>query len=296
MIIKFILACVCLGVFFIFFAFWWHINNCVRYIRSLGNKDDGNIKRQRIKFQGSTTYPCFFVPSKTIHHLPIESICKILITSTHFSIEIITGYKSMPHPHLGDVNVHHMAMLFGFFLGAWVEILVHYKVPLPKRIPQVMGVLAFAMEAIMMILHLHGRTLIDVHIHQLLAIAMTCSMIGALAECFDPNNFWFIVARSFFALTQGTWLIQAAYVLWPATKNPYFLWDPNSHRSVSLLTMCFAYHLAGNATILIIIYLLIHKVISILSPKSNLNPTANDNELNNGYKLIFDADNEENEL
>jgi hypothetical protein len=271
------------GVFFVCFAFWWHINNCIRYLRSLVREND-----EEIKFQGSTTYPCFWSSSKTCRRLPIESILKILITSIHFSIELITGYNRLPRPHLGDENAHHTAMLFGFFLGSWIEILVHYKVPLPKRINQVMGFLAFAIEGLMMVFHLHARSMIDAHIHQLLALTITCSMIGAIGECFDPNNFWFIIARSFFALTQGTWFIQAAYVIWPKTTNPYFLWDPDSHRSVSLLTMCYAYHLAGNAFILIVLYLLIYMFVSP-SIKSNCNQVDQ-------YKLIVDVNDEENGL
>ena len=118
-------------------------------LRSLASETNGKIKNSKqIKFQGSTTYPCVCLPSKILRQLPIESILKILITSIHFSIEIITGYNSQPKPHLGDENAHHTAMLFGFFLGSWIEILVHYKVPLPKRINQVMGFLAFAMEGL----------------------------------------------------------------------------------------------------------------------------------------------------
>jgi hypothetical protein len=280
-----------LGIFFVIFAFWWHINNCIRYLKSLDYEVDEKSKRKKIKFQGSTTYPCFWLPCKSAHRLPIESIYKILITSIHFSIEIITGYGSLPRPHLGDENAHHTAMLFGFFLGSWTEILVHYKVPLPKRINQIMGFLAFAIEALMMVFHLHARSMIDSHIHQLLALTITCSMIGAIGECFDPNNFWFIVARSFFALTQGTWFLQAAFVLWPKTTNPYFLWDPDSHRSVSLLTMSYAYHLAGNAFILIILYLIIYRFVSS-SMKTNYNEIEDD-EIIDEYKLIINTNDED---
>ncbi|CAF2685143.1 unnamed protein product [Rotaria sp. Silwood2] len=282
------------GVFFIFFAFWWHIHNCARYIRSLANERDEKTKREKNKFQGSTTYPCFCLPGKTLRRLPIESIVKILITSIHFSIEIITGYGSLPRPHLGDENAHHTAMLFGFFLGSWVEILVHYKVPFPKRINQVMGFLAFAIEGLMMAFHLHARSMVDAHIHQLLALTIICSMIAALAESFDPNNFWFIVARSFFALTQGTWFLQAAYVIWPKTKNPYFVWDFESHRSVSILTMSYAYHLAGNAFLLIVVYLLVHLFVSSKS-KLNNNQIEDDDPID-GYKLIVNGNDEDNGL
>jgi hypothetical protein len=253
---------------------------------------DGKTKQQQGKFRGSTTYSCVCLPSKTLRQAPIESILKILITSIHFSIELITGYYPHPKPHIGDENAHHTAMLFGFFLGSWIEVLVHYKLPLPKRITQVMGFLAFAIEGLMMVFHLHARNMIDAHIHQLLGLTIICSMIAALGECFDPNNFWLIIARSFFALTQGTWFLQAAYVIWPQTSNPLFVWDPDSHRSVSLLTMSYAYHLAGNAFILIIVYLLVHMSIR---PRVKFNiDEVEDDEIPSDYKLILTVNDEDN--
>lgn len=222
----------------------------------------------------------------------MEAILKILITSIHFTIELTTGYDSHPTPHIGDENAHHTAMLFGFFLGAWVEVLAHLRVPFPKRTTQVMGFLAFAIEALMMVFHLHARSMIDAHIHQLLGLTIVCSMIAAIGECFDPHNFWFIVARSFLALTQGTWFIQAAYVLWPKTSNPLFRWDPESHRSVSLLTMSYAYHLVGNAFVLIVVYLLIHATLS--SRITLIAEDIEEDEAVSDYKLILNGNEEEN--
>ena len=281
----------CLGVFFILFALWWHVNNCIHYLRSLVSETERPLPSP-MKFRGSTTYSCRCLPSAAQRRAPVESSLKVLITSIHFTIELATGYNSQPTPHIGDENAHHTAMLFGFFLGAWVEILAHLKVPLPKRTTQVMGFLAFAIEALMMVFHLHARTTIDAHTHQLLGLTIVCSVIGALAECCNPHSFWLIVARSYFALTQGTWFIQAAYVLWPKTSNPLFLWDPESHRSVSLLTMSYAYHLAGNAFVLVLIYLLIYLV---LSPRVKLNADdIEDDEAVSDYKLILDVNDEEN--
>lgn len=228
-----------------------------------------------------------------IRNIPLESILKILITSIHFSIELTTGYYREPTPHIGDENAHHTAMLFGFWLGAWVEILVHYNVGLPYRINQVMGFLAFAIEGLMMMFHLHARSMIDAHIHVLLGMTIICSMIGAIGECFDPNNFWFIVGRSFFALTQGTWFVQAAYVIWPTTTNPLFVWDPESHRSVALLTMSYAYHMAGNAFLLILVYLLIYRFMKP-TLKENDNELDDEDEHYANYKLIQNAHDEEN--
>lgn len=220
----------------------------------------------------------------------MESIVKILITTIHFTIEIITGYRTDPRPHLEEENSHHTAMLFGFFLGAWVEILVHYKAPLPKRITQIMGFLAFAIEGLMMVFHLHARSMMDAHIHRLLGLTIVCSMIATLGECYDPNQFWFIVARSFFALTQGTWFIQAAFVIWPKTTNPYFLWDPESHRSISLLTMSYAYHMAGNAFLLILVYLAV--ALTLSASDKDVNDDNDDSVLD--YKLIVSTNDDDN--
>lgn len=282
-----------LGLFFVVFSLWWHVNNCLRYLRSLVSEKGDRGKRRRTSFQGSTTFPCLCGTNESLRQLPIESILKVLITLTHFAIEIITGYRTEPRPHIIDENAHHTAMLYGFFLGAWVEILVHYEIPLPKRSPQVMGFLAFAIEGLMMVFHLHARTMLDAHIHQLLGLTVVCSMLAALGECFSPNNFWLIVARSFFAMTQGTWFLQAAFVLWPQTTNPLFLWDPESHRSISLLTMSFAYHLAGNAFLLVVVYLIVSIPMS-RSRKSNFPDEDEEEESIADYKLILSTNDEDN--
>lgn len=249
------------------------------------------MKKPQRQYIGSTTYPCWWLPCQRLRRLPIESFIKIIITVTHFTIEVVTGYHSLPRPHLSDANAHHTAMLFGFFLGSWVEILAHYKVPLPPRICQVMGVLGFAVEAITMVFHLHARTILDAHSHVLLAVIIVCCMLSAIGECFNPDCFWFVTSRSFFCLMQGTWFLQIAFVIFPQTTNPYFVWDEDSHRSVSLLTMSFSYHLSGNAFILLVVYLLIYKLA-----RFNMVIDSNDEEHQlheSEYKPIVDANDDE---
>ncbi len=280
------------GVVFTIWGLWWHINNCTRYVRSLRSENDEKVKRQQIKFEGSTTYPCFWLPFKVCRRWPIESIAKIIITSIDMTFKIHDGYQSVPKPHIEPLRAMHMPMLLGFFIAGWIEILVHYKVSLPKRITQFMGALAFIMEGFIVIFHSHGENLLEAHIHRLLALTITCSMVVAIGECFLPNNLSFIVIRSFFALTQGTWFIQTAFVLWPLSANPYFTWDRNSHDSVLYTTMCYAYHLAGNAIILIILYLIIHKFIS-RSIKLNHNQVEDGDRID-GYKLIINTDDQDN--
>jgi hypothetical protein len=151
-----------------------------------------------------------------------------------------------------------------------------------------MGALAFVIEGFIMIFHTHTETLLEGHIHRLLALTIICSMIIDIGEWIFTNNFSLIVARSYFALTQGTWFIQAAFVLWPLSSNPYFIWDRNSHDSILYTTMCYAYHLSLNAIIIIILYLIIHKFVS-RSIKLNPNQVEDD-----GYKLIINQNDQDN--
>ena len=58
--------------------------------------------------------------------------------------------------------------------------------------------------------------------------------------------------------------------------------------------MCYAYHLAGNAFILIVLYLLVYMFVS---PSSKLNHhQIEDEEQINEYKLIIDENDEDNGL
>ncbi len=290
--LDFVIFLVYSGIILAIFAFWYHINNCIRYVRSLRSENDEKLQRQQIKFEGSTSYPCFCLPFKVCRRWPIESIVKIIITSIDIPVKILDGYRSSPKPHIEPVRASHIPMLLGFFLAGWIEILVHYKIAFPKRITQIMVVLAFVMETLTMIFHTQETNMLMAHIHRLLAITMIGSTIVAIGECFMPNNFSFILLRSYFMLTQGTWFIQAAFVLWPLSENPYFTWDSTSHESILYTTMCYGYHIAGNAIILLILYLMIQKFVS-RSIKLNPNQVEDDDRMD-GYKLIVKENDEDN--
>jgi len=277
------------GLIFIIFVFWWHLNNCIRYVRSLTSENDEKAKWKKNKFEVSTSYPCFCLPFKVCRHWPIESIAKIIVTFIDMALKAHGGYESSPKAHIEPLRAMHIPMLLGFFIAGWIEILVYYQFPLPKRITQFMGALAFIMESFVMIFHTHKEDLLQTHIHRLLALTMISSMIISIAECIFPNNFSLIALRGYFALTQGTWFIQAAFVLWPLSSNPYFTWDRNSHDSVLYTTMCYAYHLSMNAIIFIILYLIIHKFISRSIKFNPINQIEDD-----GYKLIINENDEEN--
>jgi hypothetical protein len=203
---------------------------------------------------------------------------------------VYNGYRSLPKPHIDAIFAVHIPMLLGFFIGGWIEILIdYYKFPLPKRLTQVMAAIAFYMEGLVIMLHPHGESLLEGHMHRLLGVTITGSVIAAIGECFSPNNFSLIVARSFFLFTQGTLFMQASFILWSPIPNPYFTWKQDSHESVLYATMCYAYQLAFNSILLLILYLVIYKFVS----HSNKLNQIDDDYQDEGYELIIDENNED---
>ena len=86
------------------------------------------------------------------------------------------------------------------------------------------SLIAFLIQAILMLGHLHGAVDVEVnfhcrfqlyllfystififkyHMHYLWTIVITLNFFSALAEAYDPDNFWFIYSRIFFFVVQG---------------------------------------------------------------------------------------------
>lgn len=105
-------------------ALYWGFVVAVKYARAQ--------RKGRTPFKGSTTQPCFFLPTSKLRTMPVESILKIFGLAIHIFMEISTGIERTgedKHLTLGTANAHHVTMISGFVLGAIVEILVYLRVP-----------------------------------------------------------------------------------------------------------------------------------------------------------------------
>ena len=123
------------GLVFATLALWWTFQSLNRYFRSL---------HTNTRFQSSITYPCTCLCGK-LQHWPVESIIKISLLMLHFSVEMYRVSTIECYYECGQ----HATMVFFFILGSAVEIMVHYKVPLPKDIEYLTNILAVAIEGMM---------------------------------------------------------------------------------------------------------------------------------------------------
>jgi len=141
------------SVIYTLIGFWWSFVTTVKYISA--------EKYKKSKFKGSTIMPCFFCPSKRLRLFPIESCVKFVFLTIHSILEFtsVEGdylYKNKEYYPLPAATLHHICMLSGFLYGSIIEILIYFGVPFPKKTEYSASLIAFLIQAILMIDHLHG--------------------------------------------------------------------------------------------------------------------------------------------
>ena len=204
-------------------ALWWGFVTAIRHVRA--------EKLKKSKLIGSTIMPCFFCPIKKFRVWPIESWIKVIGLSYHVSRELRDGlhYTKDGYLELGGEFAHHICMISGFMIGAIVEILVYHGVPFPKKVTYMMNGMAFLIQLIIMTGHQNEG--LEFVVHKIWTILIFLTLLSGLCEFYNPNYIWSIYCRIGFFLTQGSWLMQAAYVLYGHSKNPHFIWvdDHKTH-------------------------------------------------------------------
>lgn len=167
---------------------------------------------------------------------------KIFFTTIGFAGEIITAFQNGRFTHLG--NGQHATMFFFFGMSGLVDILVHFRFPLPKDVEYIIGTLAFAVEDVLFMFHLHGRTPMDVLIHTLLVYVIHSNVLVGLLEIKYRNNLLVTLARSYVVFLQGTWFWQAGFILYNPIREAE-KWDEESHEQMMVVTMIFTWHMAA---------------------------------------------------
>jgi hypothetical protein len=137
-------------------------------------------------------------------------------------------------------------------LSGAVDILVHHRAPLPKDAQYLIGALAFIVEAILFMFHLHGRTQFDVIIHTLLLYVVYGNIIATVMEMRYRNSVTVSLVRTYLLLLQGTWFWQAGFLLYnplPGAEP----WHDEDHNEIMVVTMMFAWHMAAIFIIMMIV-------------------------------------------
>lgn len=233
------------GGFFIVFALWWTVQIYRRHFRSLA--------KGGLPYKSSVTFPFDFLCGRA-KGWQWEGILKVFFTAVGFTLEIITAFKDGRFTHLG--NGQHATMFFFFGMSGLVDILLHHGFPLPADTDYVISALAFAVEDLLFMMHLQGRTPMDVLIHTLLVYAIHSSFLICLVEMKHRNNVIVSLTRAYVVLLQGTWFWQAGFILYNPVPGAG-KWNEEDHMQMMVVTMMFTWHMAVDFIVILSIGLLV---------------------------------------
>lgn len=205
-------------------------------------------QKKKTKFVSSAIFKCPCLCGR-LKDLPVEAFVKVLFVVIGFCLEIYTGFsKDWRFVNLG--NGQHATMFFFFGLNGIVDILIHFKFPLPPNMDYITMGMGVTCEFILFKFHLHGRTDLDVLLHTLLLYAIAASVISVVLELNYRNSLICALSRSYFTMLQGTWFWQVGWILYPPFENS-FHWDENDHSQMMIATMIFAWHAAVDLLVIL---------------------------------------------
>ncbi|XP_049444403.1 transmembrane protein 45A [Epinephelus fuscoguttatus] len=139
------------------------------------------------------------------------------------------------------MNWQHATMYLFFGLAATVSLILHTTEAAPLALDRLMLSIAFFNEGFLFLYHLHGRSMLDVHVHQLLLYAVFGQALVAFLEVFHRGNIILELLRCTLTLLQGSWFWEIGFVLYPPHGPD---WDLKDHNNMMFITMCYSWHLA----------------------------------------------------
>lgn len=149
---------------------------------------------------------------------------------------------------------HHATMYLFFGLFATVSLIIHTTEAAPLALDRLMLAIAFFNEGFLFLYHLHGRSMLDVHVHLLLLYAVFGETLVAFLEIFHRGNIILELLRCTLTVVQGTWFWEVGFVLYPPRGPEWDLKDPNN---MMFITMCYSWHLAFAMLIVSVFYCIV---------------------------------------
>ena len=207
-----------------------------------------NARRRNSQFISTATFSCRCCCGR-LKDWPMEAYVKILFTAIGCFVEI--GAAVFLFDENGyENNAQHATMFFMFGLSGIVDILQHYKAPVPPNMDYISLALATTSEGLLFAFHTHGRKDLDILVHTLLVYVLIANTAAILIEMKYRHSIMAALSRPYFILLQGTWFWQTGWILYP--PFPWsFEWDQENHGQMMVATTIFIWHLAVDFLIML---------------------------------------------
>ena len=257
------------GLVLAFYGSWWLIFSLLTHFKlskiaswsDSRRRNDIHVHRWTKALKERSWIPIACAP-----RLPAESILKILLCSVGLFIELFVDMTNNEtqliwkvvnlgsHPISVEKTQH--ATMYSFFILSGImdlESLCNVCL-LPKRTSKVLFALAFWMEGMLFYFHTGGRTMLDSNIHFILTMAVFVCVLSISLRVFYPSNTFLNVAFSLGLLFQGTWLMQAAFIIFGNNRD---WWRVNDHEDVMFAYLIAAWHVLCIIVVTLLLWLLV---------------------------------------
>ncbi len=273
------------GSFFLFYGLWWM--SCAYWIHFTHWSVKSKSSRISRNSQSDLLQICTHDPNDPLAHkswipqpflkrIPIEPILKAVLPSLGVFVEFFINMKFDEHGkshlipwhytvtfsdgHFVDLNRFYHICLYSTFAFSGIIDLVSLCVQLPRVTSQLYLCFALYSEALLFSFHIHGRSLFNNSVHQLLLIFVISTAVFSTLRMLTPRNLFINAGFTGSMILQGTHLIQAGWVLYGGTR-----WQVDSHENVKFVIALSVWHLFGVSLFMLITFVVMRAVLHRLS-------------------------------
>ncbi|XP_078420680.1 transmembrane epididymal protein 1-like [Cetorhinus maximus] len=228
-----------------------------------------------------------------LRRIPAEGVMKIVYGTLAVMAEffyppgvnklIIYNKEQPDHPFIHPNEWQHVTMYSYFALSGWVDIIS--QACLPRRLfllENIAITLAFYTQALILHSHMHGKERVENSVHTLLLLACFLVCLILTVEIWRPNDHVLWFTKTCLVMTQGTWLLHAAFILYkPFTGKP---WKSDDMANLMFVTNFFCWHIALNTILLLAIFSLTGLWLSRCSCRGSGSALPNTKTLNSYLK------------
>ncbi|NXY45107.1 TM45B protein, partial [Ceuthmochares aereus] len=233
------------GSFFLLFGLWWSVKYPLKYacrknknVCYLGSR----AGFQRLEFVEGIIKGVFALIGMVAEQFVPDG--------PHLKLY---NYEEKHWDHL--MNWQHATMYLFYGISGLVDIVAHGTNALPVAMDRMVLSLAVFIEGFLFCYHLHGRAMLDVHVHQLLLFAIFGAAVCIFLEVFFRGSIVLEMLRTSLCILQGSWFWQIGFVLYPPNGSPE--WNQMDDTNVMFLTMCYCWHYAFAFLILAVNYTIV---------------------------------------
>ena len=203
------------------------------------------------------------ISQRTSTKQPIEALSLIFLLTIGVLGEFITGFEHGTFTHYS--NLQHITMYVAWIIATISSLLCHYKVTgVPKGFDYLTFALALFIEGLLFTFHLHGRSPLDIIVHQFLIIVIVVSFFTILLEWKHMNSQLATIFRIYLAVLQGSWFIQVGFILYNPIPGS-IPWADHDHGQLMIATCIFCLHILFDFMAVFAVYIFTYRFDPIMA-------------------------------